>query len=190
MNKIRFILLILANFSLLFISTYGQSTDRAMTNADLVKMIKAELPENTIILAIQKNTSAFDTSADGLIVLKQAGATARILDAVLQGGNNLETQSSEPAQSSSGLRSEYFVGTWGVYETTDEYKSGSGEIPTSSKIAYLARFHEKAIYQSTSADDKFFVKANIAHNWKYTAINDEAGTYELIYQGRTIAGAV
>lgn len=55
-----------------------------LTNADIVEMIKAGLPESTIILAIQKEPAKLDTSAQALIQLKKQGATQKILDAMLQ----------------------------------------------------------------------------------------------------------
>jgi hypothetical protein len=61
-----------------------QDTSGALTNADIIEMIKAGLPESTIILAIQKQPSKLDTSAQALIQLKRQGATQKILDAMLQ----------------------------------------------------------------------------------------------------------
>jgi hypothetical protein len=51
-------------------------------NADIVKMVQAGLPESTIINKIREGAGHWDTSVDGLIALKQAGATAAELDAL------------------------------------------------------------------------------------------------------------
>jgi hypothetical protein len=58
--------------------------DKPLTNQDVIKMLKAGLPENTIVLAIQKSSNKFDTSPDALIALKEAGATQKVLNAILQ----------------------------------------------------------------------------------------------------------
>jgi hypothetical protein len=46
-------------------------------------MLKAGLPESTIVLAIQNSSNDFDKSAQALIALKSAGGTQRIMDAML-----------------------------------------------------------------------------------------------------------
>ncbi|HAV64067.1 MAG TPA: hypothetical protein DCY13_17085 [Verrucomicrobiales bacterium] len=55
---------------------------KKFTNEQVLKMIKAELPESTIILAIESDPDDLDTSVDGLIALKEGGASKPILDAI------------------------------------------------------------------------------------------------------------
>ena len=62
----------------------AQQDKKPLTNEDIVKMVKAELPEDTIILVIQKSPNRFDTSPDALIALKEAGATKKVLDALVK----------------------------------------------------------------------------------------------------------
>lgn len=74
----------------------AQQEKKPLTNADVVTMIKAGLPESTIVLAIQKTPANFDTSPEGLIQLKNQGATPKILDAVLHAqGENTATPSTD-----------------------------------------------------------------------------------------------
>ena len=54
-----------------------------LTNGDVVKMIKADLPESTIIIAIQNSPSAFDATPDALIELKGAGVSSKVIEAML-----------------------------------------------------------------------------------------------------------
>ncbi|HEX9785771.1 MAG TPA: hypothetical protein VGA56_23955 [Opitutaceae bacterium] len=55
-----------------------------MSNDDVVKMVKASLGEETIILAIKSAESAeFDTSTDGLVDLKEARVSEAIIQAIL-----------------------------------------------------------------------------------------------------------
>jgi hypothetical protein len=56
------------------VSGWGQSAP-ADANADIVKMIQAGLPESTIVNKIHEGAGRWNTSVDGLILLKQAGAT-------------------------------------------------------------------------------------------------------------------
>ena len=51
------------------ISILAQDTKKTLTNADVVEMAKAGLPEITIILAIQKGPTEFDTSPQTMIQL-------------------------------------------------------------------------------------------------------------------------
>src|SRR2546430_2444978 len=59
---------------------------KPLTNADVVTMVKAGLPETTVILAIQKGPANFDTSPQALIELKNQGVSTKIMDAMLQPG--------------------------------------------------------------------------------------------------------
>jgi hypothetical protein len=51
--------------------SFGQN--KAFTNDDILKMIKAGFSEETILAAIRTNEPHFDTSADGLLTLKKCG---------------------------------------------------------------------------------------------------------------------
>ena len=68
------------------VNAQQQQQHKAVTNADVVAMVEAGLPENTIILAIHKGPSDFDTSAQALIQLKNQGVSPGIMDAMLQAG--------------------------------------------------------------------------------------------------------
>lgn len=54
-----------------------------MTNADLIKLLEAQMPEEVILQSIASSTTKFDTSANALITLKNKGATPAVLSAVL-----------------------------------------------------------------------------------------------------------
>lgn len=57
---------------------------KPITNADVILMVKAKLAESTIILAIQKSPSNFDTSPRGLIELKEKGISSKVIEAMLE----------------------------------------------------------------------------------------------------------
>lgn len=78
---------------------------KQLTNADVIEMIQGGLSEATIILSIEKSTKNFDTSPKGLIALKKAGATQKILDAVMGEGSQVAekpkaVQAASPAPTS------------------------------------------------------------------------------------------
>jgi hypothetical protein len=60
---------------------------KPLVNADIVKMVKAGLAEGTIVLAIQNKPSAFETSPEELIRLKEQGVTQAVLNAMLNASN-------------------------------------------------------------------------------------------------------
>jgi hypothetical protein len=70
-----------------------------MTNQDVINMVRAKLPENTIVMAIRAAKPEFDASADGLIKLKNAGVSQGVIETVIaiQGGGGSVTLASANA---------------------------------------------------------------------------------------------
>lgn len=73
------------------------SSSKYMTNADVIKMVKAGLSESTIITTIQTRKSKFDVSPDGLIALHNGGVTQAETDAIMAAANGGSTVASQPA---------------------------------------------------------------------------------------------
>lgn len=71
----------------------------AMSNKDVLKMQKAGLSEETIIVAMQKEKPEYDTSPDALIELKSAGVSEKVIQKMisLQSGGAGGAESSAPA---------------------------------------------------------------------------------------------
>jgi len=66
------------------VSSPGQNAnDTTLTNADLMRMVKAGLPEGTILQVMQMSETNFATSANALIELKHHHVPDSIIDAVL-----------------------------------------------------------------------------------------------------------
>lgn len=57
----------------------AQQDKKPLTNEDIIKMVKAGLPDDTIVLVTQSSPNKFDTSPDALIALKGAGATIGVI---------------------------------------------------------------------------------------------------------------
>lgn len=64
-------------------ASFAQDHAKAMTNDDVVTMVKAGLPEGTIINAIHAQEASFDCSASALLNLKKQGVSYKIMDAML-----------------------------------------------------------------------------------------------------------
>ncbi len=87
--------LLLALFLALPLSAQAP-TDHVLTNADVVKMVKAGLPESIVVREIQISRTDFGTSPTALIDLKKQGASEAILGAVLDSRMGVHYQGSEP----------------------------------------------------------------------------------------------
>jgi hypothetical protein len=76
-------------------AVYGQSKpdQGPMTNAEVIKLVKAGFKEKTVILIISSRLPNFDLSSDRMIQLKRAGVSENIIIAMLarQEGNGVPT---------------------------------------------------------------------------------------------------
>ncbi|MGF1600613.1 MAG: hypothetical protein ACFCU8_01115 [Thermosynechococcaceae cyanobacterium] len=61
----------------------SQPSKEALTNDDVIKLIKAGIPEETIILSVQNSPANFDTSPKALIELRQQGVSQKIMNAMV-----------------------------------------------------------------------------------------------------------
>src|SRR5438128_279896 len=65
----------------------ADETEKALTNTDLLQMLRAGVPEGTILLAIEsaswRGNIQLDASPSALVELRKQAATERILNAVL-----------------------------------------------------------------------------------------------------------
>jgi len=55
----------------------------ALTNDDVIKLVKEKLPDSVILAKIKSSACDFDTSTDGLIKLKRAGISDAVLQAIV-----------------------------------------------------------------------------------------------------------
>jgi hypothetical protein len=71
---------LLISISTVLVAQEGQ---RTLTNTDVSNMTKSGISEQTIVLAIQKGATKFDTTPDALIALKKDGVSDQVLNAML-----------------------------------------------------------------------------------------------------------
>jgi hypothetical protein len=63
----------------------GQEPRKPLTNGDIIRLVQAETPDQTIILVIAQSRTHFDTSPEGLISLRKGGVSKAVIDAMLGG---------------------------------------------------------------------------------------------------------
>lgn len=78
------------------------AAQQAMNNDSVIKMIKAGLSEDIIVGSINSQPGQYDTSADGLIALKTAGASDKVVGAMISKASGV-APAAAPAAASNGL---------------------------------------------------------------------------------------
>lgn len=101
MKKVSIVLGFLILTLLAGASVFAQNS-KALTNQDVVSMVKSLLPESVILSAIKTNDTDFDVSATGLIALKKAGVSAKVMQAMLDAANNKKNGVNATAPGASG----------------------------------------------------------------------------------------
>ena len=77
-------------FAATVINAQTQESDVALTNASVVKLVKAGFKEKTIVLMIASRRPNFDLSPDRMIELKRAGVSENIIVAMLSRQEGVE----------------------------------------------------------------------------------------------------
>jgi len=107
--------------------TFAQAGGAGLTNADIIKMVRAKLSDGTIVSKIKSSPCKYDTGTDELISLKQQGVTDAVIEAMTNCGAPAAIPSAAavaPTGPSAGP-----VGEIGVYHKVgDEWKSIQPEI--------------------------------------------------------------
>jgi hypothetical protein len=68
-----------------FLASLGHAQDhKALTNKDILDMVKKGLNESVIVKVIQASDTSFDTSPDAMTQLQSSGASVKVMDAMLK----------------------------------------------------------------------------------------------------------
>ena len=82
-------------------SLWAQQANQPLDNAQVISMTKAGLGEQTILVAIQKaRSTAFDTSPQALVALKNAGVSDAVINAILASGDKRQVQQDDATNGS------------------------------------------------------------------------------------------
>jgi hypothetical protein len=74
----------------------AQQNSKPLTNQDVISMVKNLLPESVILAAIKTNDTDFDVSATGLIALKKAAVSSKVMEAMLAASEAKKTAAAAP----------------------------------------------------------------------------------------------
>lgn len=77
----------------------GKGPSKPFTNEDVLKLVKAGFAEETILEAIRTKECHFDTSAEALLALKNAGVSEKIIMAILAAGRTPRAPSAPSSES-------------------------------------------------------------------------------------------
>jgi len=160
----------------------GQAAGQAkpLVNADIVKMVKAGIDEETIVLAIQNKPSSFDTSPEELIRLKGQGVTQPVLKAMLS-ASQASPAAPAPAQppppppaAQQAPADQGPVGAWvGIY----------GVCPRNDLVVFKPTIYANQIELARLACNTFFYVAAQPGTYKFCATKGKCTTAEITLNG-------
>ena len=75
---------ILGGLLLLSVAAVSQETKHALTNDNVIKLVKDGFSEDIVVAMIEANDSAFDVSVNGLTAVKEAGISNKVMEAMLK----------------------------------------------------------------------------------------------------------
>jgi hypothetical protein len=78
---------------LLSVAVLAQQARRALTNDDIVKLVKGGFGDDVVVAMIEANDTAFDVSLDSVTALKDAGVSGKVMEVMLKA----EAKKREPA---------------------------------------------------------------------------------------------
>ncbi len=117
-------------------ATGTRTASAAMTNRDVIQLVKAKISDDIIIAKIKQSKTRFDTSTDGLVALKQAGVSDQLIAAMIGAGEPGSTGSAAGAAASAPAEF-----TSAAAETSGKAKNQPvlkpGETPANAKGEYV-----------------------------------------------------
>jgi hypothetical protein len=80
------------------VKSTAPATPAALTNQDIIKLVKAKIPDDLVIQKISTSKTKFDTSVDALVTLREAGISDRLLGVMMSpaGATNPPPASAAP----------------------------------------------------------------------------------------------
>lgn len=117
---------VLADFTLAETSK-SQAKEDVVTNASVLKMVKAKLGDALIMSKIKGSKTNFDLSTDGLIKLKEAGVSDKIIETMMGGEETTSSAITAAQQSQANKPQERQIPT----------SSGSSQLPQTGDFFVL-----------------------------------------------------
>ena len=117
----------------------GPSLPGCLTNDEIIKLVRAKMPDSIVIAKIKSSTCEFDTSTDALIKLKGAGASDPVLQAFVEppppnGEAAPPDPSPAPRMLSFSVRHRHSL--WETGDSLTHYCSGTLSVSPDGTVAY------------------------------------------------------
>lgn len=193
-------LLLIIFLGLLSVPVAWAQNKKPLTNSDVVQMVKAGFNETTIDEAIQADPTAFDTSVQALIALKNEGVSQKVIDAMLaakvgksapaspERASEIANQETDGARNHSGLPAIY----------VEEVSSSGGIVASSDSaleaIKTLQHKHMHIVTIKKKADYVLEItRQRGKHAWRKDtkiALSDRDGDVVMATSTRTVGGAM
>lgn len=86
-----------------------------MTNQDVIKLTKAGLGDDVIIVKIGASQTNFDTSTDAIVILKSSGVSDRVIQAMFKGASSTSSVKSSTINTKPEEYSKNYPSEMGIY---------------------------------------------------------------------------
>lgn len=113
-------------------SKTGTAAHPAMTNRDVIRLVKAKISDDIIMAKIRQSKTRFDTSTEGLVALKEAGVSDDLINAMVNAGNSNSSSQPAPTGASASPRTAQAAST-GASASPRAAKRGSLPASNASK---------------------------------------------------------
>ncbi len=153
MRRYRWIIPVLASFLFLgFLATSAPElySQQPLDNAAVIKMVKAGLPEDLIVSAINSQPGTYNIGADGLIALKKAGASDKVLGAIVLKTSGASAAPVPGSQTANGPAAPPVAAgpPEGITEVGIYYKNAAGA--WTELLPEVVNFKSKSVLKSVS----------------------------------------
>jgi hypothetical protein len=119
----------------------GPSLPGCLTNDEIIKLVRAKMPDSIVIAKIKSSTCEFDTTTDALIKLKGAGASDPVLQAFVEpppapNGEAAPPDPSAPARGTLSFSVRHRHSLWETGDSLTHYCSGTLAVSPDGTVAY------------------------------------------------------
>lgn len=108
----------------LSLASFSQQT---LNNESVIKLAKAGLSDDLIVATVNASSGTYDTSENGLIALKTAGVSDKIISVIVAKASNNSPAKSVPDSSSKGADAEHVTNTVSAASSTSRTVQSDGK---------------------------------------------------------------
>ena len=172
---------------LLWLPFFVVAQTETLTNADVLKMSKLDLPSSSIINKIRISQTKFDVSVDALLELKKQGVGTEVINAMMDAGSNAHKETAsqnnihevknpmdltkkgnkvfiEIANDDSGEGAKYFgitLKAWGYWNVVSDAEQADFIIVYHEESKGMGRKAVWAILERNDKEKKEFLRTDI-----------------------------